>query len=77
MEQVFPNFSKYRVITRLGSGGMAEVYLALTDGPSGYRKLHVLKLMRTDLPEQELPDFLQMFLDEARLAARLSHPHIV
>jgi serine/threonine-protein kinase len=72
-----PTLSKYRLLARLGSGGMAEVYLVLTEGPGGFNKLQVLKLMRSDLTEQERPEFLQMFRDEARLAARLNHPNIV
>jgi len=56
---------------------MAEVYLVLADGPGGFNKLQVVKLMRPDLTEQERPDFLEMFQDEARLAARLNHPNIV
>lgn len=72
-----PMLSKYRLLARLGSGGMAEVYLVLSEGPGGFNKLQVLKLMRSDLTDQERPDFLQMFQDEARLAARLNHPNIV
>ena len=74
---LFAELSKYRVVTRLGSGGMAEVYLVLSERPGGFNKLQVLKLMRSDLTELERPEFLQMFEDEARLAARLNHPNIV
>ncbi|HYP76428.1 MAG TPA: serine/threonine-protein kinase [Polyangiaceae bacterium] len=70
-------FSKYRLIARLGSGGMAEVFLALTGSPKGFNKLQVLKVLRSDLPERERADFVRMFQDEGRLAARLSHPNIV
>src|SRR4051812_6413688 len=70
-------FSKYRLIARLGSGGMAEVFLAVTGNPRGFNKLQVLKVLRTDLPEQERADFVRMFRDEGRLAARLNHPNIV
>jgi serine/threonine protein kinase len=70
-------FSKYRLLARLGSGGMAEVFLAVTGNPAGFNKLQVLKVLRSDLPEQERADFARMFHDEARLAARLSHPNIV
>jgi eukaryotic-like serine/threonine-protein kinase len=73
----YPMLSRYRLLARLGSGGMAEVYLVLSEGPGGFNKLQVLKLMRSDLTDQERPDFLQMFQDEARLAARLNHPNIV
>jgi serine/threonine protein kinase len=71
---VFP-LGKYVVLAELGRGGMAEVYLALSRGPSGFNKLVVLKLLHSDLSPND--DFLQMFLDEARLAARLNHANIV
>ncbi|HKO49037.1 MAG TPA: serine/threonine-protein kinase [Polyangiaceae bacterium] len=70
-------FSKYRLIARLGSGGMAEVFLAVTGNPRSFNKLQVLKVLRPDLPERERADFVRMFQDEGRLAARLSHPNIV
>jgi tRNA A-37 threonylcarbamoyl transferase component Bud32 len=66
---------KYLVLAELGRGGMAEVYLALSRGPNGFHKLVVLKLLRTHLAEDH--GFLEMFLSEARLAARLNHAHIV
>jgi serine/threonine-protein kinase len=63
---------KYTPFARLGTGGMAEVFLAIARGPMGFDKLAVIKRLRNS---QE--DHVQMFLDEARLAARLSHPNIV
>jgi eukaryotic-like serine/threonine-protein kinase len=66
---------KYRLIAELGHGGMAEVYLAVSGGPAGFNKLVVIKQIRPQLAED--PEFLGMFLDEARLAARLSHPNVV
>jgi serine/threonine-protein kinase len=71
---VYP-LGKYLVLAELGRGGMAEVYLALSRGQNGFNKLVVLKLLRTHLAEDE--DFLDMFLAEARLAARLNHSNIV
>lgn len=68
---------RYRLVARLGSGGMADVYLAVARGPSDYKKLVVLKVLRADVAAQEQPGFLQMFLDEGRLAGRLNHPHII
>jgi hypothetical protein len=67
--------SKYRLVGALGHGGMADVYLAVADGPQGFRKLCVLKLLKDNMSEDE--EFRAMFLDEARLAARLNHPNIV
>jgi serine/threonine-protein kinase len=66
---------KYRVIADLGQGGMANVYLAVARGPSGFNKLVVLKSLRTDFAVDS--EFVGMFLEEARLAARLNHPHVV
>ncbi len=54
---------------------MATVYLAVALGNSGFRKLAVVKVLRPEIAVDE--EFVQMFLDEARLSARLSHPNIV
>jgi serine/threonine-protein kinase len=77
MALAYRTLSKYRVLARLGGGGMAEVYLAVAGGPGGFNKLQVLKVLRPDLPEADHADFTRMFQDEARLAARLNHPNIV
>ena len=66
---------KYRLIAELGQGGMATVYLAVALGQSGFRKLAVVKLLRPEIAVDD--EFVQMFLDEAKLCARLSHPNIV
>src|SRR5688572_7607837 len=66
---------RYRMIAELARGGMGIVYLAATQGPAGFSKLFALKQLRPDLVEDG--SFLGMFLDEARVAARLSHPNIV
>jgi eukaryotic-like serine/threonine-protein kinase len=66
---------KYRLIGELGEGGMARVYLALVTGMANFNKLVVVKQIRPHLAED--PDFVTMFLDEARLAARLNHPNVV
>jgi len=65
----------YDLLAELGQGGMAEVYLAVVRGPAGFVKLRVIKRLKADLSLD--PDFQTMFLDEARLAARLDHPNIV
>ena len=57
----------------LAIGGMADLYLALSEGPAGFSKLFVIKRLRN----ADDPQHVAMFLDEARLAARLSHPNIV
>jgi serine/threonine-protein kinase len=66
---------KYHYIAALAQGGMADVYLAVMRGPIDISKIVVVKEMRRELTED--PDFVGMFLDEARLAARLNHPNVV
>ena len=66
---------RYRLLMELGHGGMAHVYLALVTGLAGFSKLVVLKVMRDELREH--PASLNMFLGEARLAARMNHPNVV
>ena len=65
---------RYEFVRALGRGGMAEVFLARQSGMAGFSKQLVIKRV---LPEL-LGDarFVEMFLDEARLAARLTHPNI-
>lgn len=65
---------RYRIVRRLAVGGMAEVYLAIAEGPGGFAKRVVLKRL---LPQHERnAELRSMFLDEARLLATLRHPNI-
>ena len=59
----------------MARGGMGIVYVAAAQGPAGFSKLVALKELRPELVEDE--EFLTMFLEEARMAARLNHPNIV
>ncbi len=70
-------FGKYRLLAALGQGGMADVFLAVIAGPagSGFSKLTVVKRLRQNLAEE--PEFVEMLVDEARIAARLNHPNVV
>jgi eukaryotic-like serine/threonine-protein kinase len=68
-------FGKYRFIAALGQGGMADVYLAVSMGPAGFSKLQVIKRLRPMLADE--PELRTMFLDEAKLAARLNHRNVV
>jgi serine/threonine-protein kinase len=65
---------KYQLCFRLASGGMARVYLARIQGPAGFEKLVALKRIHSHLADQ--PEFIEMFLDEARIASRINHPNI-
>jgi serine/threonine-protein kinase len=69
------NGPKYQLLMELGKGGMGVVHLAMSRGPQGFTKLLVLKIMRRELLGE--PELLQMFLEEARISARLAHPNIV
>jgi serine/threonine-protein kinase len=66
---------RYQIIGRLATGGMAEVYLALSGELPGFRTLAVVKRILPHLASNG--QFIRMFLDEARLAALLDHPNIV
>jgi eukaryotic-like serine/threonine-protein kinase len=66
---------KYRLIAELARGGMGNVYLAVAQGPGGFHKLVALKELRPEFAGEET--YVTMFLEEARLAARLTHPNIV
>ena len=67
---------RYRRLTRLGRGGMGEVWLAVRTGRAGFHRLVVLKRM-LDEKHEEPEVMLHRFIGEARTAARLHHPNIV
>jgi serine/threonine protein kinase len=67
--------SRFEPIALVGRGGMADVYLALSNGPVGFNKLIALKLLRQDACDD--PEVVGMFWDEARLAARLDHENLI
>jgi serine/threonine-protein kinase len=66
---------KYRLTEKIGSGGMAEVFRAVGEGPEGFERPFVIKRIHPRLAEA--PDFVRMFVDEATISARLIHPNIV
>ena len=68
-------FGKYFLVRKLAEGGMAEIFLAKQVGVEGFEKNVVIKRMLQHL--SSVTDFVNMFLDEARLATRLAHPNIV
>lgn len=65
----------YVIERRLAAGGMAEVFVAKRRGPHGFQKKVALKRILPQFAAE--PDFVHMFIDEARLAARLDHANIV
>jgi serine/threonine-protein kinase len=68
-------FDEYTLIARLAQGGMAEVFLALSQGARGFRRLVVIKRLYEHLARD--PNLVRMFLDEARICSRLNHPNVV
>jgi Protein kinase domain len=66
---------RYRIVRHLASGGMAELYIARQEAMGGFEKEIVLKMLQGRYAEH--PRVVSMFLDEARLAAKLNHPSIV
>ncbi len=68
-------FGKYVLIDRIAVGGMAEIFLARQEGLEGFEKTIVIKRIRPHLSSQKA--FVNMFLNEAKLAAQLNHPNIV
>ena len=72
---VGPSFGKYLLLKKLASGGMGEVFLARRRGPAGFEKVLILKKILPHLTENK--EFVELFLGEARLAARMNHRNIV
>ena len=66
---------RYRVVEKLESGGMAEVFRAESEGLQGFKKQVAIKRVLPHLSEKKR--FISMFLDEARLSAHLSHSNCV
>ena len=66
---------KYEILALLALGGTAEIYLARIGGAAGFEKYVVVKCLHDHLADD--PDFVRMFLDEARLGAHLDHSNIV
>src|SRR5580698_3053589 len=68
-------FGRYKLLGRIGEGGMAEVYRALMTGPEGFERELVLKRILPRL--SDTVDFKTMFIREAKISALLLHPNIV
>src|SRR5258708_4504504 len=68
-------YGRYFLVDRLATGGMAEVYRAVTRGVEGFRRTFVVKRIISE--KAASPTFVRMFCDEARISALLNHPNIV
>lgn len=69
------NIGRYELLIPLASGGMATVYLGRFFGLAGFEKLVAVKVIHPHLAMQK--EFVEMFLDEARLSARIHHPNVI
>lgn len=65
---------RYEVVQRLGHGGMATVYLGRATGSAGFERVVAIKVIHQHLAAE--PEFVGMFLDEAKIAARIHSPHV-
>src|SRR5579859_4845651 len=65
---------KYEIVSLLTKGGMAELFLAFTAGPGGFKKYVVIKRILPDIRSDD--EFVKMFLDEARITAAFNHPNV-
>jgi serine/threonine protein kinase len=68
-------FGKYTLFERIGRGGMADVYKGRVSGPQGFERTFVVKRILPHLSDDAT--FIKMFVEEAKLSARLAHPNIV
>src|SRR5678815_1063774 len=68
-------YGDYEVIKPLASGGMADIFLARKLGVQGFQKLVVIKRIRRELVKDD--HLIDMFIDEAHVAAKLDHPNVV
>src|SRR5688572_20380758 len=66
---------RFELVAELASGGMATVYLARLSGVGGFQRFVAIKRLHPHLARDN--EFIEMFLDEARLAARIHHPNVV
>jgi len=66
---------RYALYEKIASGGMASVHIGRLVGPVGFSRTVAIKRMHPQFASD--PEFVSMFLDEARLAARIRHPNVV
>ncbi len=66
---------RYELVAEIASGGMATVFLARLSGVGGFQRFVAIKRLHPHLAGEQ--EFVEMFLDEARLAAGIHHPNVV
>ncbi|MEM9069848.1 MAG: serine/threonine-protein kinase [Myxococcota bacterium] len=75
MTEVPKQLGGYEILAEIQSGGMATLYLAQRSGPAGFKKQVAVKVLKQHLANNQ--KFIEMFIDEARIAARIAHPNVV
>ncbi len=68
-------FGDYELILKMGAGGMATLYLGRVTGPDGFEKFVAIKKIHDHLTDEQR--FVDMFVDEARIASQIHHPNVV
>jgi hypothetical protein len=74
-ETTSSTFGRYKLLERLGEGGMAEIYTAVLHGAEGFRRVFVVKRLRPHVARNRAA--VEQFIDEAKLGSSLVHPNIV
>jgi serine/threonine protein kinase len=74
-QAVGERFGRYVLLELIGRGGMAEVYRAVAHGLEGFQRVFVIKRILKE--KCATPEFVEMFVNEARISALLNHPNIV
>lgn len=74
MREPILTLGKYEILDAVGSGGMATVYRGRATGPMGFEKAVAVKVLQDDAADDD--EIVRMFIDEAKLGARLAHPNI-
>jgi len=67
-------FGKYYLLERINVGGMAEVFKAKAFGVEGFERLPAVKRILPNIAEDQ--EFIEMFVDEAKIAVQLNHANI-
>ena len=74
-ESLPSRLGRYEIRGKIADGGMASIFVGRLAGPGGFERLHALKVIKPAYSEDQ--DFVNMFLDEARIVAKLNHPNVV
>lgn len=69
------NIGDYEVVSKLRAGGMATLYIARRSGAAGFARTVALKIVHPHLSQD--PEFVDMFIDEAKVSSRIQHPNVV